>query len=91
VSVTEILTLISATTVALVAIIHAWKAQPVCAQVRETNAQVHDLGKALNGRLAALLERTREAAYHAGLLEGQRLARSGERLPVFELPPREVP
>src|SRR5262245_28265947 len=82
----EMLTLISATTAAIVAIIHAWKAQPVREQVRDTNAQVHDMGKQLNGRLAELLEATRQAAWHAGLMEGQRLALAGEKLPAVPTP-----
>jgi hypothetical protein len=87
--VTEILTLISALTAAICAIIHACKAPRFRHQVADTYTQVHELGKQMNGRLSELLERTREAAWQAGLLEGQRLARLGERLPAFE-PPAEV-
>jgi len=86
VNVTEILTLISATTAAIIAIIHAVKAPKFRAQVAETYLQVGELGKQLNGRLAELLEATRQAAWHAGLLEGQRLAHEPRKLPAFQEP-----
>lgn len=87
-TVPELLTLISAGTAAVIAIINAVKNPKVRAQIDDTNTRVGEIGKQINGRLAELLEATRQAAWHAGLLEGARLARTGARLPAFDAPTR---
>lgn len=73
-TVTELLTLISALTAAVIAIIGAIKGPKTRAQIDDTHAAVGALGAQMNGRLAELLEVTRTAAFHAGVLEGRRLS-----------------
>jgi hypothetical protein len=77
-TVTELLTLLSAFTAAVIAIIAAVKAPQTRAAIDDTNTRVVTLGAQINGRLADLLEATRQAAFHAGWLEGQRASRTRE-------------
>ena len=80
-------------TTAVIAVIHALKSPQERREAAETHLQVGELGKQLNGRLAELLEATRQAAWHAGLLEGARLTQAGRRLPRYDTPepPDEEP
>lgn len=80
----ELLTLIPILTTATITIIAALKARKSRVQVEETHYQVFEMGKQLNGRLAELIEATRQSAYHAGLVEGQRLQRAAEHLSAFD-------
>lgn len=93
----EILTIITASTAACVSIINAFRATLTRSQVSDTHSQVGEMGKALNGRLAELLERTHEVAWQAGFREGRQCGNcplqpaphqaQSERLPAFDPTP----
>lgn len=89
-TVPEILTLLTAGTAAVVTIINALRGRATRQQVHETYIQVGALGGQLNGRLAELLDATRDAAWDAGLREGHRLALAAHRRPPVQAPEENV-